>query len=211
MEDTYFSEDEILNSEWSRIIVENVKKYPQPEATWVTNPINYDEFCRNCGTHVQARPFRIQAETKWGFFHFFTFFWGHAIFAQKKVFDTIRRNKLRGVIRMDMLINRTGAPTVDIFQLLPTNITRGGFLAEKNIRATNCKKCGNRKFSYHSRGVMRYKRDPIMKDTDILYTREWFGAGRKDAWREVLISNKFARLIQQEGWKGVRLKAVEIV
>jgi hypothetical protein len=209
--DTYFSETEIRNAEWSRLMVENVKKYPQPYATWVTNPVNYDDFCRNCGTHVQARPFRIQAETKWGYFHFFTFFWGHAIFARKMVFDAIQRNHLRGVTRMNLLIRRNGEPAKDIFQLVPANTTRGGFLLEKYIKTSRCRKCGTRKFSYHNRGVMRYKRDPLMEDVDILYTQEWFGVGRKDANHEVLISNRFARLILDGGWKGVSMKAVEVV
>jgi hypothetical protein len=209
--DTYFSESEILSSEWSRIFVENVKKYPEPRSTWATDPANFDNFCKHCGTHVQARPFRIQREPNWGHFHFFTFFWGHAVFARKEVFDAFRRNKIRGGIRMDMVIHRTGVPTKDIFQLVPSNTTRGGLIAEKNIKMAFCRKCGNKKYSYHDRGVMRYRRDPIMQEVDVLYTNEWIGVGRKDAWREILVSNKLARLIIQQGWKGVRFKAVEIV
>ncbi len=209
--DTYFTDQEILNSAWSRVYVENVKKYPEPSHTWVTNPVNYDNFCRNCGTHVQARPFRIQREPNWGYFHFFTFFWGHPLFCRGEVIEEFERNHLRGLQKMDLVINKNDAPTQDIYQIVPVNMTRGGLIVPKHMRTSSCRKCGNRKYGYHDRGIMQYRRDPIMDEVDILYTGEWFGTGGKDAWRELLVSNKFARMVLEQGWKGIRFKAVELV
>ncbi len=209
--DTYFLDSEILNSEWSRIHTENAKKYPEPFNTWAVHPHNYDRFCNQCGTHVQARPFRIQKETNWGNFHFFTFITGQGIFAPKKVFDEFSRKKIRGVVRTDVLINHTGKPAEDIFQFTPAHTTRGGLVEEKKMKVTWCRKCGNKKFSHHDRGAMKYKRDPRMEDADVLYTNEWFGPGGRVAWREIIVSNKVSRLILEQGWKGIRLKAVDIV
>ncbi len=44
--------------------------------------------------------------------------------------------------------------------------------------------------------------------SDCPLTNEWFAGG---GFREILISNRFARLIINEGWKGVRLKPVKLV
>jgi len=209
--DTCFSDAEILNSEWSLLYAQNAKKYPEPFNTWSVNPNNYDQFCNKCGTHIQARPFRIQKETNWGNFHFFTFIIGVGIFTRKQVFDVFRRNRIRGVVRNDVLINHTGKPADDIFQLMPDRTTQGGLVIGEKVKVSTCRKCGNKKYPNHGRGAMKYRREPRLKEADILYTNEWFGSGGRVAWREILISNKVSRLILEKGWKGISLKAVEIV
>jgi hypothetical protein len=160
---------------------------------------------------VQARPFQIRKEPPWGRFHFFTLFWGHAVFANSLVFDELYGKNVRGLEKMDLLIHRSGAPAKDIFQMVPAEMTQGGLGVGKNTRKSICRKCGNRKYEYHNKGVMQYRRNPVMGHADFLFTQEWFGTGRKDAWREILVSQKVALVVIQEGWKGIRFKAVELV
>jgi hypothetical protein len=60
------------------------------------------------------------------------------------------------------------------------------------------------------RGVMYLKRDALLPGVDLMQTYEWFGSGHS-AYREIIVSNRFARLILEQGWKGVRMKVVEAV
>jgi hypothetical protein len=46
--------------------------------------------------------------------------------------------------------------------------------------------------------------------SDFLLTNEWFGCGYI-AYREILVSNRIARLFIEKKWRGVRLKAIDIV
>jgi hypothetical protein len=60
------------------------------------------------------------------------------------------------------------------------------------------------------RGAMYLKRDALVPDVDVMQTYEWFGSGHS-AYREILVSNRLARIILDEGWKGVALKVVELI
>ena len=60
------------------------------------------------------------------------------------------------------------------------------------------------------RGVMYLARTALVSDVDILQTYEWFGSGHS-AYREFLVSNRFAKLILEKGWRGIKLKVVELL
>jgi hypothetical protein len=57
---------------------------------------------------------------------------------------------------------------------------------------------------------MHVHREAFPFDTDAIQSHEWFGSGR-GAYREIFISRRLARLILDEGWRGVQLKPVELV
>ena len=57
---------------------------------------------------------------------------------------------------------------------------------------------------------MHLKASTLPSNVDLVRTAEWFGSGR-NAYREILISNRLATLILDNGWKGVDLKAVRLV
>ncbi len=59
---------------------------------------------------------------------------------------------------------------------------------------------------------MYFKREAFVEtqDLDMFHSFEWFGSGHA-AYREIIISNHFARLILEKGWKGVRMKVIELV
>ena len=54
-------------------------------------------------------------------------------------------------------------------------------------------------------------RNSLARDVDLQLTHEWFGAGSAIAYREILGSNRLARLILDYGWRGVTLKPVQLV
>lgn len=55
---------------------------------------------------------------------------------------------------------------------------------------------------------MYVRREAIPEGVDFVRTHEWFGARSKAAYREILVSNRVARLVLEKGWKGVRFKVV---
>jgi hypothetical protein len=57
---------------------------------------------------------------------------------------------------------------------------------------------------------MYFEQDALVRGVDIMQTHEWFGSGHS-AYREILVSSKFARLVLDQGWKGVALKVIELV
>ena len=98
---------------------------------------------------------------------------------------------------------------VRISDHIPT-VTDPGLVRTEDLPMETCSSCGVTKYYPHKRGVMYLKRGGTVPDVDIMQTHEWFGS-RLAAYREILISNKFARLIIDKGWKGVALKVVELI
>ena len=92
---------------------------------------------------------------------------------------------------------------------IPT-VAHPGLVGVEDLRRDVCPVCGVTKYYPHMRGVMYLQRTALVPEADILHSHEWFGSGHA-AYREILISNRFAQLILDKGWQGVRLKVVELV
>jgi hypothetical protein len=60
-------------------------------------------------------------------------------------------------------------------------------------------------------GYLRYRQECLTVDCDTILTAEWFGSGPHTAFQEVLISNRFARLILEQGWRGLHLKPIKLI
>jgi hypothetical protein len=208
--ETFFTEDEILNAEWVRLIPTFEHEYPQPQKTWVTHPENYSDHCHNCGKHLQVAPYKIQYEPKMGENDFMTLIWGRKIFCTMRVIETIRDNLINGFTAWEVIINQFNVPAHTIAQLYAQNTSKQGLLGGNALKPEVCTVCHQKKYFSHQKGVMVYKRTAINPNVDILQTYEWFGKGRKSAYKEILISNRFARLIIENKWKGVRMKVIEL-
>jgi hypothetical protein len=209
--ETYFNNQEILSSDWLRLIPTFGHLFPQPEKTWVRNPVNYSDFCHNCGTFKQVSPFRIKHEPKNQKYDFQSSPWAWVFFCSKRVIYSLKENGIRGYEDWDVIIHGSNTPSQAYSQLFFINLTQPGLLDLESLRPETCHVCNHTKFYAHLRGVMQYKRNAIDPNLDIVQNYEWFGGGGKSAYREILISNKFAKLIIESGWKGVRMKVVELV
>ena len=97
-----------------------------------------------------------------------------------------------------------------ISQLFIPGVAGPALLQDDDLERKKCPLCNVIKYYPHKRGVMYLKRDSILPDVDIMNTYEWFGSGHS-AYREIIVSNRFARLIIEKGWRGVRMKVVELV
>jgi len=208
--DTVFSSEEILNAEWVRLIPVFERGYPQPEDVWSTNPINYKENCPQCGTFRQKSSFRLKKEPNLGKKDFMSLYWTYALFCTPRVLNELEAQGIRGYEVWDAIIHKTDSPSEKVSQLFIPNIASPGLVGVEDLERETCSLCHVTKYYPHMRGVMYLKRDALVPNVDIMQTHEWFGSGHS-AYREILVSNKFATLITDTGWQGVALKVVELV
>ncbi len=209
--ETYFTNDEIINADWLRLIPTFEHGYPQPKATWIRDPINYEKICKKCGIHNQISGFRIKEGLDLKAYDFMSLYWSYALFCKQGVFEKLQANNIKGYEQKEVIIHEKNIPSKDIFQLFIPAITNPSLVQAANLRYDLCAGCKIKKYYSHLKGVMYLKRSAFNSNIDIIHSYEWFGGGSAAAYREILISNRFARLILANKWKGVRMKVVELV
>jgi len=207
---TQFSAKEILGAEWLRVIPWFEHGYPQPEDTWVTSPINYAEVCSECGTYRQVSNYRIKAEPRLGKHDFMNLTWCYDLFCTPAVLSDLRDHHIFGYEVWDAILHKTNLPAQTISQLYIPAIAGPGLTRVDDLTQKQCPKCHIAKYFPHMKGILYFQRQAVVPGVDIMLSYEWFGDGHA-AYREIIISNRLARLILEKKWKGVKLKVVELV
>jgi hypothetical protein len=207
--ETFFSNDEIKNAEWVRIMALE-HGLPQPEATWPVKQLSYDDVCPKCAIHNQTKSMRMRDEPKIGKKSFMSLTWANEIFCTPDVFSCLEAIGAKGYEVWDAVLHKTSQPVQKVHQLYIPGIASPGLVLREDLKHTVCPICGKTKYYPHMRGIMYLKRNTVLHDTDFMLTHEWFGSGLI-AFREILISNRIATLFLDKGWEGFRLKVVEFV
>lgn len=205
-----FSDDEILASEWVELGCFFYQGYPQPEKKWLREFPNYQNYCSKCGTHQQVGSFFLKKEPYLRANDFMSLFWTSAIFGKHAVFDSLATHQIRGYEKVDALLQKTKFSSTVVAQLMPTTVAKPGLVVTDELTGVTCATCGIIKYLPLKREKLRLQQTFLPEDVDILATHEWFGDGSM-AYREMLVSNRFARLATKNGWKGIRFKVVELV
>jgi hypothetical protein len=206
---TIFSTDEIKNAEWSRIIPVCQGDYPYPKESWLQKHPNYEIFCPQCGTYIQKESFWIEKEPSLKGNDFFSLFWVYILFGSQNVFQELEVKSIRGYEGWNLMVKKMERASKILKQIYVSNTTLPGLIVN-DLYQYYCNYCKTTKYSPHQRGKMLINHDAIIPGLDIIQTYEWFGSGHA-AYREILVSNRFANLILDRGWKGVSLKVVELV
>lgn len=207
---TIFTSSEILSADWVRLVPVFQQGYPQPEETWVKNPINYEEHCPECGTFRQRASFRLKKEPVLGKNSFMSLYWTYALFCTTEVFSDFEATEIRGYEVWDAIIHKSNMPSEKVSQLFIPTIADPGLVWADDLKADTCPSCNVTKYRPHMRGAMYIERDALLPDIDIMQSYEWFGSGHT-AYREILVSNRIARLVLGRGWKGVAFKVVKLI
>jgi len=209
--DTVFTSEEILSAGWLRLIPVFEQGYPQPEGSWTVNPITYEGHCPECGVYEKQREsFRIRKEPRLGKNEFMTLYWTYALFTTSTVLSKFAAHQIRGYEVWDVLIHKTGQPSESISQVYIPHLTRGALIPEETLKRRICSQCGTTKYFPHMRGYMQFSLDLLETDLDFVLSKEWFGDGHA-AYREILVSDKVARLVLENKWRGVKLKAIKVI
>jgi hypothetical protein len=212
MYNTVFTESEILSAEWVRLVPSFEQGYPQPEEDMRWKEISYENQCLQCGVGYQQKaPFRLAREPRLGKHDFMCLYWTYTLFCTRKVLETLKAHQIRGYEVWEAIIHRTNQPSRVVSQLVFPNVAGPSLADIDKLRPETCPECGITKYDSHLRGYMHLKREALRPNTDIQLTHEWFGSGSHSGFREILISNRLAKLILDEGWRGVSLKPVELV
>lgn len=208
--ETVFTPQEIEAAEWSRLRPAFEQGYPAPKEGWEL--CTYAHECLKCGAGYQQKaPFHLVKEPRLGKHSFMSLYWAYTVFTTPQVITALTTAGIRGYERWDVLLHRTGQPSQVVSQLLFPTIAEAGLAEEDQLQPETCPQCGLTKYGYHKRGYIHLRRDALRTDVDIQLTREWFGSGSHIGFREILISNRLARLILAHDWLGVRLKPVELI
>ena len=207
---TNFSEDEIRNAEWLRLIPSFEQGYPQPKGNWPIKQSSLINVCPKCATYEQNNPMRLYKEPSLGKNSFFSLIGLGELFATSEVFLNLENIEAKGYEGWDAIIHKTKQPSGKVKQLFVPKIAEPGLLETQEMRQVQCPVCDKVKYYSHMKGIMYINRNAIQPDLDFILTNEWFGAGYI-AFRGILVSNRVARLILDNGWMGVQLKVVELV
>ncbi len=208
--ETYFSNDEILEAEWLRVVNVFGYLYPEPRSTWATSPINYGNFCGGCGKYDLISPFHIRHEPRFRGNSFMSFEWvGGMLFTKPDIVKVLLENNITGFDVWPVILHNSSSEANTIQQIYTRVFTEFGLLDLNLLNYEICPVCGEKKYSYHRRGKMAYERTSFLQNVDILVAKEWFGAGHF-AYHELFISRRLAKLVIENGWKGLSMKVVEL-
>jgi hypothetical protein len=208
--ETTFSEAEIRQAEWLRLISTFEQGYPQPKLHWPIKQLSYEITCPKCAIYKQTHPMRLAKEPTLGRKSFMTTTWAAEVFCTPQAIMSLDELRMRGYEAWDVLLHRTSEPLEKVRQLYIPGVAFPGVIIEDDLERHTCPVCGVTKYYPHMKGAMRFKREALLSDTDFMLTHEWFGVGYL-AWREMLVSNRVASLVLDKDWSGVRFKVVELV
>ncbi|MBI5876234.1 MAG: hypothetical protein HZB53_01180 [Chloroflexi bacterium] len=209
--DTIFTDAEIRAAPWVRLVPTYQQGYPHPQRDLGTNPANYENFCPLCGAgFIQKTPFNLVAEPKLGKHDFLTLHWAYAVLTTDNVFSRLDAANIKGHEKWNVDVHRTGKPSQFVSQLYVPSIAKPSLLNAHGLRSEMCRRCGITKKAVHMRGLMSISRGSLHENVDIQLSHEWFGSGHS-GFREVFISNRFAQIILEQKWQGLRLKPIQLL
>lgn len=207
--ETFFTDEEIRNAKWLRLISSFEQGYPQPINQWPIKQSSYENVCPKCGIYKQTKSMRLPKEPSLGRKSFMSLIGVGEIFCTPTVIQEFGKLPAYGYESWDAVIHKTGMPSERVRQLFIPGIASPGVIIDNNLGRNNCPVCGITKYYPHMKGIMYIQKNALLKDVDFMLTDEWFGSGLI-AYREILISNRIARLILENNWKGIRMKVVEL-
>lgn len=202
-----FSKKEIRSAQWCRVGLINHVGYPQPENKWLSTHFTYVDYDRESSTFShQIENFRIKQEPRLKNKHFMDLTWPHEIFARKEVFEKFKEANIKGYEAWDVLIHKTGEPSKEISQIVVPKITEADAILNDHPISTTSNKVI--KYMPHTYGILEFTHELFAEREDFVLSKEWFGD--KNAFREILVSQKVTNLILDNNWKGISLEPVQI-
>jgi hypothetical protein len=136
--------------------------------------------------------------------------WVYELFCTPSVLNVLEKHNIQGYEVWDAIIHKTDVPSKTVSQLFVPTVAEPALVEVDDLARETCHECQITKYHPHRKGWMHLRRSALPSDVDIVRSVEWFGSGRS-AYREILVSNRLAALVLDNGWKGIALKAVKLV
>ena len=211
---TEFTQQEILDAAWLKVVAAHPVGYAYPRYLgW--KETTFENGCPQCGVGVrQKAPFRIRAEPRLGKKAFASLHSDWPLFCTPEVLALFQAQGIQGYETCPVLLQRTGEPSQRMQQLLIPAVAEPALVEElverEKFRRELCQVCKQIRYTPYTRGMMPLRRASLVTGVDFQVTSEWFGSGY-DAHRDILVSNRIARLCVEQAWKGLVLWPVELV
>lgn len=201
-----FSKKEIRSAQWCRVKLINHVGYPQPEDEWLATRFTYADYDQESGTFShQIESFRIKQEPRLKSKQFMDLTWPHEIFVRKEIIKKFEEANIKGYLTSDVLIHKTGEPSKEILQIVVPKITEADAILKDHPISTTSNKI--LKYMPHTYDILKFTHELLAEREDFILSKEWFGD--KNAFREILVSQKVTNLILDNNWKGISLEPVQ--
>lgn len=208
---TEFSDEDYADATWLEAEIVSWIGYPKPENNWreVTYDLNHSDFCPKCGVgFTQVHPFRFSKSHKRGkTIHFCRPGWvPDALFIREGMKKELIAHGIKGVRYLAAIEAGSKKPFEDVIQIMFNQVLEPALLNTTDFPSEACSQCNRQKWLSIPR-VNRFKRTAFDDRLDMVLTYEWFGTGAL-AFRKILVSRRFAELVQEQRWRGLRLRPV---
>lgn len=208
---TEFSDDDYAGAAWLEVEITSWIGYPKPENRWkeVTYDLAHSDYCLACGAgFVQANPFRFARTHERGkTVSFCRPGWVYdALFIRAAVQKDLLAEGIQGIHYLPAIEAGSKRAFEDVIQVVFDYVLEPALLNVEDFPFSLCEACGRRKWQPMHR-VNRFRRAQFDDRLDMVMTREWFGAGAL-AFRKILVSRRFAELLQERRWRGLKLRPI---
>lgn len=227
-----FTADELSTAQWLTMFALGHHGYPQPDDDFGYLEATYDlsHFCPSCSIgKVQKAPFRLRAEPKASHSQFIQLNWVFdEFFVRGEARSGLLAGGLQGIEFVPAVLHRNGQSSDMVWQMKVDTVLTGGLYTE-DLEPVTCKPhneeskagqppwtpndgpyCGRVKYHAAHKGALRFARQAFEGAPDVVKTTDWFGSGAS-AFRFVVVSQRFRRLVLMSKWRGVGFEPVELV
>jgi hypothetical protein len=208
-----FTEEEILAEPWAEMRMTHESYYPQPQKHMEWKKQVYENVCpaKWCGVGFhQKAPFRFAREFRMGRYHFITPYVVNEVFAVNRVFEVLQAEGIRGWETLEARIpNGQVSQAVKQFQF--PHLAKAGLLQLERYPVFTCEQCGVSKYRFHERDYFYFPEHAFSSESDFWVMQEWFGQGRFNADRRLVVSRRVVEIALREKWKGVAFRGVKVL
>lgn len=231
-----FNKSEVKQAEWLQMFSLGLHGYPQPEDDYREITYDVSQYCDHCGIGgVQNAPFRLRSEPKARHSQFVQLNWVFdEFFVRREARQGLTAAGLTGFDFRPAVIHRKDRPSgeieqMEILSVLPPalnpighqrvtckerneewEIKRRRFPNSRSLVEEPNSYCGRVKFHLEHRGLLRFDRSALAAAPDVVKSHEWFGSGGS-AFRLVLVSQRFSRIVLEAKWRGLSFEPVELI
>ncbi|MFY9825628.1 MAG: hypothetical protein WAM82_29915 [Thermoanaerobaculia bacterium] len=231
-----FSKREVNQAEWLQMSALGQFGYPQPVDDYREITYDVSQYCDHCGIGgVQNAPFRLRSEPKARHSQFVQLNWVFdEFFVRREARQGLTAAGLTGFDFRPAVIHRKDRPSGEIEQMEILSVLQPA-LNPTGLQTVTCKErneeweskrrrfpnwrppvaesnsyCGRVKFHLESREPLRFDRSALAAAPDVVKSHEWFGSGGS-AFRLVLVSQRFRRVVLEAKWRGLFFEPVELI
>lgn len=205
---TEFSRNELRCAQWLKLDPSWHHGYPMPDGDFGYLNLTYDlaEYCKKCGMGArQKAPFRMRGEPKWGRRSLLQLNWVFdEYFATPAVWKSVFAPL--GIGCWPVLAYKKETELKTVVQLRIDTVLDAA-LAMGDQPFDICEFCQRKKYLPFERGTFPAMTGSV-EGVHAIKTREYFGGGGIEAFREVLVSRDLFQRIRGCGLKGARFSVV---